>query len=78
MWVKRSYAFYGKIEKQKRKTNFSIAKVAVLTEFLKNHKEELFRKLSPSLTKQEKYNLWKDAAEKVSSVRFARSTEDKI
>ena len=37
-----------------RKTNFIVGEVAVLTELMKTNKQELFRKLSPSLTKQEK------------------------
>ena len=57
------------------KPNFSSAEVAVLTKFIKTHKEELFRKLLPSLAKQKKDN---GAVGNVSPVRFARDTENKI
>lgn len=65
------------MEKAQRKSNFSIAETAILTEFVKENKEKLFGKLSPTLTKKDKDDLWKDCADRISALGVEkRSAED--
>ena len=49
-----------------RRANFSNEEIGTITEFVKNHKDILFGKLSPTVTKSKKEQLWAELAETVS------------
>ena len=49
-------------------------KKVYVTEFVKNQKDILFGKLSPTVTKSKKKQLWKELAETVSAIGVSPRT----
>ena len=66
------------MERSQRKSNFSKAEIALLTEFVKENKDKLFGKLSPTLTKRIKDDLWKDCADRISALGLEKRSVEEI
>ena len=57
-----------------RRANFSNEEIGTITEFVKNNKGILLGKLSPTVTKRKKEELWKELAETVSAIGVSPRT----
>ena len=61
-----------------RRANFSTEEIALITEFVKNKKEVLFGKLTPTCTKRKKDELWAELADAVSALGVSPRTVGEI
>ena len=61
-----------------RAKNFSAEEIALLVDLVQENKPSLFGALSPSLTSEEKVNIWEDIAQKLSQANGTVRTKDDV
>ena len=61
-----------------RAKNFSAEEIALLVDLVQENKPSLFGALSPSLTCEEKVNIWEDIAQKLTQAHRTVRTKDDV
>ena len=61
-----------------RAKNFSTEEIALLVDLVQENKPSLFGALSPSLTSEEKVNIWEDIAQKLTQAHGTVRTKDDV